>query len=406
MKLKAGILAIAVATTFLPSLATPATAAPKSGASCAKVGATSIASGKKFTCIKVGKKLIWDKGTLQRATNKPTPQVSKTPTTLLYPTSPEILKIDQLVEKAFANAKPAQANIDFQVGPGSGSAEIATIAKASLPSALIVATAMQIELKTPMTIYVGKRDWLTPKMPADTWCSNPMMGVPGPASAGFCGLSTGTVFLSVDGYLEIDGKKISRDFSTIEDRHLISMSFTHELIHVMQAEAASQYAQSKGNYNPYWLSEGGANVGALMAQSHLHKIPYSQARIYIASYASCIGNFTPSQIKDYTVNSGQRNVCGPYFEGFHWSEYLVAASGAISSLVDLAKQNEKVGSEIVWDPTKEIEFNLNKLALSMKYGHSINFEEFTIGAYAHTERSTSQLRQWLNAKNSIYPPER
>lgn len=34
----------------------------KSGATCTKLGATSIASGKKYTCIKSGKKLIWNKG--------------------------------------------------------------------------------------------------------------------------------------------------------------------------------------------------------------------------------------------------------------------------------------------------------------------------------------------------------
>jgi hypothetical protein len=401
MRLSRGLIVLALSAALLPSLTTLAIAAPKAGASCSKAGAISIVSGKKFTCIKVGKKLMWDKGVLQKPTNKPTPPPSKTSAALIYPTSPEILKIDQLVEKAFANAKPAQATIDFQVGPGVESAEIAAIAKASLPSALVIATAMQIDLKTPLTIYIGKRDWLAPKMPAGTWCSAPM-GVPGPASAGFCGLSTGTVFLSVDGYLENDGRKITRDFSKIEDRHLISMSFTHELIHFMQAEAAFQYAQSKGNYNPFWLSEGGANVGALMAKAHLYKIPYSQARIFIASYANCIGNFKTSQIKDHIINTGQSN-CGPYYEGFLWSEFLVASSGNIASLIDLAKQNEIVGRELIWDPNKEVEFNLNKLALSIKYGYSINFNEFTAGAYAHAERSTAQFLQWLNAKNSIFP---
>jgi hypothetical protein len=401
MKLVRGLIVIALSAVTLTSFTTPATAAPKAGVTCSKAGAISIVSGKKFTCIKVGKKFVWDRGVLQKPISKPTPQPSKSPPALIYPTSSVILKIDQLVEKAFANTKPAQAAIDFQVGPDAESADLAAIAKESLPSALAVAGAMQIDLKTPLTIYIGKRDWLAPKMPPGTWCSSPI-GVPGPASAGFCGLNTQTVFLSVDGYLENDGRKISRDYSKIVDRHLVSMSFTHELIHFMQGEAAFQYAQTKGNYNPYWLSEGGANVGALMAQAHLYKIPYSQARIFIASYGNCVGNFKSSQLKDHLINTGQGN-CGPYYEGFLWSEYLVASSGNIASLIDLAKQNEIVGRELIWDPNKEVEFNLNKLALSMKYGHSINFDEFTAGALAHAERSTAQFLQWLNAKNSIYP---
>lgn len=40
----------------------PAQAAAKAGAKCNKVGATSTVAGKKFTCIKSGKRLIWNKG--------------------------------------------------------------------------------------------------------------------------------------------------------------------------------------------------------------------------------------------------------------------------------------------------------------------------------------------------------
>ena len=34
----------------------------KAGASCSKAGATASSSGKKYTCIKSGKKLVWNKG--------------------------------------------------------------------------------------------------------------------------------------------------------------------------------------------------------------------------------------------------------------------------------------------------------------------------------------------------------
>lgn len=44
------------------SLPQIAQASIKSGASCSKAGSTSVSNGKKFTCIKVGKKLVWDKG--------------------------------------------------------------------------------------------------------------------------------------------------------------------------------------------------------------------------------------------------------------------------------------------------------------------------------------------------------
>jgi hypothetical protein len=51
----------------------------KAGASCAKLKATSVVKGKKFTCIKSGKKLVWNKGVTVKATvtkPKPTPNNS------------------------------------------------------------------------------------------------------------------------------------------------------------------------------------------------------------------------------------------------------------------------------------------------------------------------------------------
>ena len=41
----------------------PAQAAVKAGAKCTKAGATASVGGKKYTCIKSGKKLVWNKGT-------------------------------------------------------------------------------------------------------------------------------------------------------------------------------------------------------------------------------------------------------------------------------------------------------------------------------------------------------
>ena len=47
----------------------PANAVVKAGSSCSKIGATSTVSGKKYTCIKSGKKLIWNKGVTVKKSN-------------------------------------------------------------------------------------------------------------------------------------------------------------------------------------------------------------------------------------------------------------------------------------------------------------------------------------------------
>ena len=48
----------------------------KAGAKCNKVKATSVVKGKKYTCIKSGKKLIWNKGVAVKPVAKPSTKPS------------------------------------------------------------------------------------------------------------------------------------------------------------------------------------------------------------------------------------------------------------------------------------------------------------------------------------------
>jgi M6 family metalloprotease-like protein len=60
MKSFAAAITLILALLFLPNIS--ATAAVSAGAACTQLGQTSIPAGIKFTCIKSGKKLVWDKG--------------------------------------------------------------------------------------------------------------------------------------------------------------------------------------------------------------------------------------------------------------------------------------------------------------------------------------------------------
>lgn len=57
-----------------------ALAAVKSGQSCSKAGVTSTSKGIKYTCIKSGKKLVWNKGVKIVPSANPTPSPTPTPT--------------------------------------------------------------------------------------------------------------------------------------------------------------------------------------------------------------------------------------------------------------------------------------------------------------------------------------
>lgn len=91
MRLRALLAAPLLLAPLTPAIsATP----PKTGAICSKAGITRNYDGKKYTCIKSGKKLVWNKGvTIKSAaptsaqTTSPMPTPSPTPTPLPSPTN-------------------------------------------------------------------------------------------------------------------------------------------------------------------------------------------------------------------------------------------------------------------------------------------------------------------------------
>jgi hypothetical protein len=69
------LLAFLISLTFITGVAS---AAVKTGDTCKKVGTTATTNGKKYTCIKSGKKLVWNKG-VAIAVPKPTSTAMPTP---------------------------------------------------------------------------------------------------------------------------------------------------------------------------------------------------------------------------------------------------------------------------------------------------------------------------------------
>ena len=95
------ILALALPLVLISSHSYGAT---KAGMACSKAGMKSVSAGKSYTCVKNGKKLVWDKGVLIRLEKPSTiassiPKVSKAaqtisvalPPTVIYPSLAEVL---------------------------------------------------------------------------------------------------------------------------------------------------------------------------------------------------------------------------------------------------------------------------------------------------------------------------
>jgi hypothetical protein len=69
-----GLVAAVLSMGFLPS----ASGSVKAGSACSKVGSKNVSGGKSYTCVKSGKKLVWDKGVLVPVA-KPAPGASAKP---------------------------------------------------------------------------------------------------------------------------------------------------------------------------------------------------------------------------------------------------------------------------------------------------------------------------------------
>jgi len=76
------LVSVLLSLVLVASVAQAATA-PKAGSACKKAGQTITAGGKKYTCVKSGKKLVWSKGVTVVV---PTPIPSVTPTPSATPT--------------------------------------------------------------------------------------------------------------------------------------------------------------------------------------------------------------------------------------------------------------------------------------------------------------------------------
>ena len=117
---------LGLAIVLLLTLATPVQAAtPKAGAKCTKAGITATAAGKKFTCVKSGNKLVWNKGVAIKAAPKPSPNpvftpAEPTPTPVVkYPDAPTNFDEAQTTdEKLYARFFHALLSGGIAIAPG------------------------------------------------------------------------------------------------------------------------------------------------------------------------------------------------------------------------------------------------------------------------------------------------
>lgn len=238
----------------------PANSASLSGSKCASAGTTRIVKNVKYTCVKSGKWLVWNKGVAVKPANRPTP----TPT-------PELgyaerwNRIDQSALSTFKAAQPAS------IPDAHGNTFIWQPSERAVPAAVEEIKkrydfaarwfAPYGKSENPLKIVIGnlnesewicsvKLAWLDNMIQPDCVAiqSNGRSGIP-------------TAGQSQRGNKQIDMYQVESFESMLRD-YFFYARIEHEFVHNVFYAQGRNYQRSV----PCWLTEGGAEyVGMLIA---------------------------------------------------------------------------------------------------------------------------------------------
>jgi len=98
-------------------------AAIKAGSKCAKAGATSTSAGKKYTCIKSGKKLIWNNGVMIKQASSVVAGVCPPPSAA-DKTEISKLRANSLITMGEDLAQQCAASLDWEYRVGERDGEL------------------------------------------------------------------------------------------------------------------------------------------------------------------------------------------------------------------------------------------------------------------------------------------
>lgn len=311
-------LSILSLTVSLPLI--PANAAVKVGASCKTVGITSVASGKTFTCIKSGKKLVWNKGV-----SNPIEKVSS-PLVVVG----DLTSADSIIKAALDNFKNytsttrsaqevkvvAQTGVDQQLVTWvqEGAKYVAQrFAYPKLPRSFVDFIAID---STWLQLSYLAEGYSTSyaKFRSDDFCHN----------APACGGSDSNVF---------NFTVIKNNNLLVNDKSGMAQTSGHEFFHAIQENLAGFAPNATGSNVPNWFWEGPAMFVGLQTTGALGFVDYLTLGRDSMTQRYKNGNPTnrTSYLSEIKANDG---VTDPYAIGFAATELLVSQVG-VEKLVNI-----------------------------------------------------------------------
>ena len=352
---------IAGAVVLLLALTTPLqAAAPKAGTKCTKAGSTATAGGKKFTCIKSGTKLVWNKGVAIKVaapmpTPSPTASATSTPTPKPTPTQTQInfvpwgtdvdsKTLSDIAQRNFqqwVNERSGQPkNHTQQIQENKNTNRINLLKKSDDLGAQLFSSYFK---QGSMTVIGASESWTLDQLAKGGWsvskCKDQYM-----SGVELCleGTKYQGYVITSDAFY--DARNPGRDGAAL---------LAHEYFHLVQANligSRNLFITKNGDPQtakafPAWFAEGtaefvGYSVGALSQNAS-----YWEGRATALSYAPPGESTNRNSITDYEI----RTCCGngtptyPYNIGHVATEYIVASVGfqkLLDIFVDFGKTND------------------------------------------------------------------
>jgi len=391
MKKLAGLLGIALAAALISPVQSFA-AAPKAGATCTKVGSTSIASGKTFTCVKSGKKMVWDKGVaVATAAASPKPKAFKAPIPISLPVAQKgaitfanimdhISEIPALayqnVQNVIAANAPATVPTTVYVGPTTVPDQVGGVARiqeilnreAQLWSGFSQPTFYRMyvynatDLKKTEDRFTADFKSAGYSLKDPEFLDGPLRALAGNCQQGVSpgqftgpvtscgGANSGSYYNSDDSFLQLGASESGAQAFYKADGGVVG----HEYLHAVQTSqfigvpnctggiggACFHSGMANQGFSPCWIFEGMPNsIGPMVSSRSLadyltyHKqVPFNQGPTTVTDYSQ-------ASLKDYLYNQSAPSCYqnGPlyrlgYSVGALTTEALVAIAGPQSTM--------------------------------------------------------------------------
>ena len=326
---------LSILSLFLSLPLTPVSAAVKAGGTCSKAGITSVAASKTYTCVKSGKKLVWNKGV---AVAKPTPTPTPTPTA-----TPTTAANDSTLWGKYSWVKPTSASSVASAATDKFKAYVAvtrtndTVIKIVAQDgsdqtfiswvkdgANLVSKAFDYpKLSKPFLEVIGiDREWVEKTYIDNGYSENEAKNDRGRAFAdgapGFGGSTTNTYNSGV----------ITKNNLLVNDKLGMMQMPGHEFFHTVQERVSAVVFGPEGvGIVPQWFWEGPATFIGLQTASYLGWASYTTEGRQMAVARSNHPSTKPYQLSEATKNTGKPDAIDPYGIGAIATELLVANVG-------------------------------------------------------------------------------